>query len=146
MGIPEYSNDVQRGDRDSLRRMAVRDGLRSSETELPQHRCLWATRSCGVCEQVRRASSEGLEPGGTPQGGAIGGAVRRQPARFTERPSGKHDWAVFLTTDRHLEPQPILELYALRWAIEVFARRPSNISASSRNNRTSTPPMSLRFI
>jgi SRSO17 transposase len=33
---------------------------------------------------------------------------------------GKHDWAVFLTTDRHLEPQRILELYALRWAIEVY--------------------------
>jgi len=33
---------------------------------------------------------------------------------------GKHDWAVFLTTDRRLEPQRILALYALRWAIEVY--------------------------
>ena len=33
---------------------------------------------------------------------------------------GKHDWAVFLTTDTHLEPQRILELYAMRWAIEVY--------------------------
>lgn len=33
---------------------------------------------------------------------------------------GKHDWAVFLTTDTSLEPQRILELYALRWAIEVY--------------------------
>lgn len=33
---------------------------------------------------------------------------------------GKHDWAVFLTTDISLEPQRILELYAMRWAIEVY--------------------------
>jgi len=34
--------------------------------------------------------------------------------------AGKHDWAVFLTTDLSLEPGRILELYALRWAIEVY--------------------------
>jgi DDE superfamily endonuclease len=34
--------------------------------------------------------------------------------------AGKHDWAVFLTTDRSLEPQRILTLYALRWAVEVY--------------------------
>jgi SRSO17 transposase len=34
--------------------------------------------------------------------------------------AGKHDWAVFLTTDIHLEPSRILELYALRWGIEVY--------------------------
>ena len=33
---------------------------------------------------------------------------------------GKHDWAVFLTTDVGLSPQRILELYAMRWAIEVY--------------------------
>jgi hypothetical protein len=33
---------------------------------------------------------------------------------------GKHDWAVFLSTDPSLEPQRILELYALRWAVEVY--------------------------
>ena len=33
---------------------------------------------------------------------------------------GKHDWAVFLTTDISLAPQRILELYAMRWAIEVY--------------------------
>lgn len=32
----------------------------------------------------------------------------------------KHDRAVFLTTDTHLTPQRILEIYALRWAIEVY--------------------------
>jgi SRSO17 transposase len=34
--------------------------------------------------------------------------------------AGKHDWAVFLTTDPSLAPQRILELYALRWAVEVY--------------------------
>ncbi len=33
---------------------------------------------------------------------------------------GKHDWAAFLTTDLSLAPQQILELYAMRWAIEVY--------------------------
>lgn len=33
---------------------------------------------------------------------------------------GKHDWAVFLSTDVGLQPQRILELYAMRWAIEVY--------------------------
>jgi SRSO17 transposase len=33
---------------------------------------------------------------------------------------GKHDWAAFLTTDLSLAPQRILELYAMRWAIEVY--------------------------
>lgn len=34
--------------------------------------------------------------------------------------AGPHDGAVFLTTDTHLTPQRILEIYALRWAIEVY--------------------------
>ena len=34
--------------------------------------------------------------------------------------AGKHDWVVFLTTDISLLPQRILELYAMRWAIEVY--------------------------
>jgi hypothetical protein len=34
--------------------------------------------------------------------------------------AGKHDWAVFLITDIGLTPQRILELYAMRWAIEVY--------------------------
>lgn len=33
---------------------------------------------------------------------------------------GKHDWCVFLTTDTRLDPQKMLELYAMRWAIEVY--------------------------
>jgi len=33
---------------------------------------------------------------------------------------GKHDWCVFLTTDIKLDAQKILELYAMRWAIEVY--------------------------
>ena len=33
---------------------------------------------------------------------------------------GKHDWALFLCTDTALSPQRILEIYALRWGIEVY--------------------------
>ena len=33
---------------------------------------------------------------------------------------GKHDWVVFLSTDSNLDSQKILELYAMRWAIEVY--------------------------
>ena len=33
---------------------------------------------------------------------------------------GKHDWCVFLATDPQLCPQKMLELYAMRWAIEVY--------------------------
>ncbi len=34
--------------------------------------------------------------------------------------AGKNDWAVFLTTDMDMEPLRVLELYAMRWAIEVY--------------------------
>ena len=34
--------------------------------------------------------------------------------------AGKHDWALFLTTDTSLSPARILEVYALRWSIEVY--------------------------
>ena len=34
--------------------------------------------------------------------------------------AGKHDWALFLCTDPELSPQKILEIYALRWGIEVY--------------------------
>ena len=37
----------------------------------------------------------------------------------TETP-GKHDWALFLTTDTSMQPSQILEIYALRWGIEVY--------------------------
>lgn len=33
---------------------------------------------------------------------------------------GKHDWCVFLATDIKLDAQKMLELYAMRWAIEVY--------------------------
>lgn len=45
--------------------------------------------------------------------------VRGASAQEKAQP-GKHDWVLFLTTDIHLEPRRILELYALRWAIEVY--------------------------
>jgi hypothetical protein len=34
--------------------------------------------------------------------------------------ASKHDWALFLTTDYQLEDEKILEVYALRWGIEVY--------------------------
>jgi IS4 transposase len=34
--------------------------------------------------------------------------------------AGKHDWAVFLSTDVNLEAAKVLEIYALRWAVEVY--------------------------
>lgn len=45
--------------------------------------------------------------------------VRGVPAGDKTQP-GKHDWCVFLTTDTRLDPQKMLELYAMRWAIEVY--------------------------
>jgi SRSO17 transposase len=44
----------------------------------------------------------------------------RGNAGDNQAPAGKHDWAVFLTTDTALSPADMLELYALRWAIEVY--------------------------
>jgi SRSO17 transposase len=38
----------------------------------------------------------------------------------TKTTVGKHEWAVFLTTDTALPPTEILRLYSLRWAIEVY--------------------------
>jgi SRSO17 transposase len=45
--------------------------------------------------------------------------VRGVPDADKAQP-GKHDWCVFLTTDTGLDPQRMLELYAMRWAIEVY--------------------------
>jgi len=44
----------------------------------------------------------------------------RGNAGNTQTTAGKHDWAVFLTTDTNLSSVEILELYSLRWAIEVY--------------------------
>jgi len=44
----------------------------------------------------------------------------RGNAGDTQTTAGKNDWAVFLTTDTNLSSAEILELYALRWAIEVY--------------------------
>ena len=41
----------------------------------------------------------------------------RSNADDTQATAGKHDWAVFLTTNMTLSPAEILELYSLRWAI-----------------------------
>lgn len=44
----------------------------------------------------------------------------RGNAGETQATVGKHDWAVFLTTDTALSSAEILELYSMRWAIEVY--------------------------
>jgi SRSO17 transposase len=44
----------------------------------------------------------------------------RGNAGDTQTTTGKHDWAVFLTTDTNLSSAEMLELYSLRWAIEVY--------------------------
>ena len=38
----------------------------------------------------------------------------------TKETVGKHDWAVFLTTDTAMVAAEMLEIYAMRWAIEVY--------------------------
>ncbi|WP_280525326.1 transposase [Parashewanella spongiae] len=37
-----------------------------------------------------------------------------------KKKAGKHDWALFLSTDASLSDEKILEIYALRWGIEVY--------------------------
>jgi len=44
----------------------------------------------------------------------------RGAAKGEKQTVGKKDWALFLTTDVSLTPQEILEIYALRWGIEVY--------------------------
>jgi hypothetical protein len=44
--------------------------------------------------------------------------------------AGKHDWVVFLTTDTALFAAKILELYSIRWAIEVYFKEANNIWVS----------------
>jgi len=44
----------------------------------------------------------------------------RGSAEQREETVGKHQWALFLTTDVSMPPKRILVLYAMRWAIEVY--------------------------
>ncbi len=44
----------------------------------------------------------------------------RGAAKEEKTTVGKKDWALFLTTDLALSPQKVLEIYALRWGIEVY--------------------------
>ncbi len=44
----------------------------------------------------------------------------RGNASGTGAAAGKHDWAVFLTTDTALSAAKMLELYSMRWAIEIY--------------------------
>jgi len=44
----------------------------------------------------------------------------RGNAAIEKQETGKHDWAVFWSTDINLDAAKILEIYALRWAVEVY--------------------------
>ena len=44
----------------------------------------------------------------------------RGVAESNKAQPGKNDWAVFLSTDVNLDAQKMLELYSMRWAIEVY--------------------------
>ncbi|MCK5869120.1 MAG: transposase [Methyloprofundus sp.] len=44
----------------------------------------------------------------------------RGNAEVEKQETGKHDWAVFLSTDINLDAAKVLEIYALRWAVEVY--------------------------
>lgn len=45
----------------------------------------------------------------------------RGTANKDEKPKvGKKDWALFLTTDLNLAPSKLLEIYSMRWGIEVY--------------------------
>lgn len=44
----------------------------------------------------------------------------RGNAELEKQSVGKHDWAVFLSTGISLEAEQFLEIYALRWAVEVY--------------------------
>jgi hypothetical protein len=46
--------------------------------------------------------------------------------------ASKHDWALFLTTDSQLDDEKILEVYALRWGIEVYFKEAKQEEGSAR--------------
>lgn len=54
---------------------------------------------------------------------------------------GKHDWCVFLTTDVHLDAQKMLELYAMRWAIEVYFKESKQHLGFLQEQRPATMPV-----
>ena len=47
-------------------------------------------------------------------------SLLKEQQKITTSEPGKYDWALFLTTDTSMEPSRILEIYALRWGIEVY--------------------------
>lgn len=56
----------------------------------------------------------------TPQWQAVRLLFVRGLKESGEADAGKKDWALFLTTDVHLSMSKMLEVYALRWGIEVY--------------------------
>jgi hypothetical protein len=62
------------------------------------------------------------DPKATPQWRSVRLLFVRGVAEAEKSQPSQHDYAVFLTTDRSLSASDILEVYALRWAIEVYFR------------------------
>ena len=59
---------------------------------------------------------------------------------------GKKDWALFVCTDTTLSTSKILEVYALRWGIEVyFKEAKQHLGFLAEQTRTS-PRIPPRFI
>ena len=56
----------------------------------------------------------------TPQWQAVRLLFVRGLKEPADTDAGKKDWALFLTTDVHLSMSKMLEVYALRWGIEVY--------------------------
>jgi len=64
----------------------------------------------------------------------------------TKTQVGKHDWAVFLCTDRGLSATEILELYAMRWAIEVYFKEAKQHLGLLKEQSNHYPPILHPFI
>ncbi|SDX29361.1 hypothetical protein [Nitrosomonas communis] len=47
-------------------------------------------------------------------------SLLKEPRADNAATPGKHDWALFITTYTTIEASRILEIYALRWGIEVY--------------------------
>jgi hypothetical protein len=60
------------------------------------------------------------DPKAPPQWRSVRLLFVRGVAEAEKSQPSQHDYAVFLTTDRNLSASDILEVYALRWAIEVY--------------------------
>ena len=50
----------------------------------------------------------------------------------TKQQASKYDWALFLTTDSQFDDEDMLEVYALRWGIEVYFKEAKHNEGAAR--------------